>query len=221
MENFTRFGIYCLPEGPLAAFGARWLGWEIATAQRLEQDPDITRWTQTPRKYGFHGTMKPPFRLAEGTTADALYAAAEQLAAGQKPVLVPGLKLARLGAFFALVPDGDATALGALTAACVTELDAFRAPPNEAELAKRRARKLTDRQEALLQTWGYPYVLDEFRFHLTLTGRVPPETCDTVKALIEAHLPPLPRPFEINSIGLVGERPDGQFETIARLPLLG
>ena len=41
-----------------------------------------------------------------------------------------------------------------------------------AELARRNPASLTPRQRELLKTWGYPYVLDEFRFHLTLTDRV-------------------------------------------------
>ena len=52
------------------------------------------------------------------------------------------------------------------------EFDEFRRPADEAELARRRAADLTQRQEDLLLRWGYPYVLEQGRFHLTLTGRV-------------------------------------------------
>ena len=37
---------------------------------------------------------------------------------------------------------------------------------------------LTDRQEALLTQWGYPYVMEEFRFHITLTGALDPAHLD-------------------------------------------
>ena len=81
MPVFTRFAVYYAPEpGPLADFGAAWLGWD-ATAGSARAHPDIAglprpvaEITQTPRKYGFHGTVKPPFRLAPGSTPEALAA---------------------------------------------------------------------------------------------------------------------------------------------------
>jgi hypothetical protein len=100
-------------------------------------------------------------------------------------------------------------------------LDAFRAPPDESELAKRRKAGLSARQEAMLTRWGYPYVMDDFRFHLTLTGRLPRADRRRVAALIEARLPPLPAPFALDEVALVGERPDGFFELIERAALKG
>ena len=48
-----------------------------------------------------------------------------------------------------------------------------------------------------LVQWGYPYVFDEFRFHMTLTGRVPAERHDAVETVLldqfaEFHGRPLP-----------------------------
>ena len=67
--SFTRYAIYYLPPaGALADFGARWLGWDVrrgAAAVQLDL-PGLRDATEAPRKYGFHGTLKPPFRLAEG-----------------------------------------------------------------------------------------------------------------------------------------------------------
>ena len=51
----------------------------------------------------------------------------------------------------------------------------FARPPGAAELERRRKAGLSAAQEKMLLRWGYPYVLDEFRFHLTLTGRLQPE----------------------------------------------
>ena len=31
---------------------------------------------------------------------------------------------------------------------------------------------LTPRQRGYLERWGYPYVMEDFRFHMTLTGRL-------------------------------------------------
>ena len=125
--------------------------------------------TAEPRRYGFHATLKAPFRLAAGATVAALDAAAAALAAGQAGFALR-LRVAEVGRFVALVPEGDAGAVAALAAACVTGLDGFRAPPSAEELARRRAAGLDARGEAHLARWGYPYVLDRFRFHMTLTG---------------------------------------------------
>ena len=65
-------------------------------------------------------------------------------------------------------------ALQALADACVEQLDRFRAPPSDAELARRRRASLTPRQDAMLVRWGYPYVFDTWFFHMTLTRRLTP-----------------------------------------------
>jgi hypothetical protein len=66
----------------------------------------------------------------------------------------------------------------------VMAFDDFRAPATEAELARRNQAKLTPRQRELLSAWGYPYVLDEFGFHLTLTDRIPREQRPTVERVL-------------------------------------
>lgn len=228
MSQFVRFAIYYLPpDGPLAEFGARWLGWDVGVGQSVAHPTNalsearVEEVTRTPRKYGFHGTLKPPFRLAEGTDGSQLHTAVKALAASLAPVTLDGLRLARLGHFLALVPEGDMTALGQLAARCVTEPDRFRAPAPEAELTRRRAAGLTARQEDMLRHWGYPYVLEEFRFHLTLTGRLQPHEMDEVEAALALALPALPRPYIIDQIALAGERSDGQFQLIHRYALTG
>lgn len=220
--SYTRFAVYYLPApGALAAFGAEWLGWDVERGAHASQPdvPGLDDITMTPRKYGFHGTLKPPFRLAEGTTFEGLTEAVEAMAQGCAPAQAPGLRLARLGNFLALVPEGDQSGIARVAAACVTELDAFRAPAGEAELARRRKAGLSARQEELLRQWGYPYVLEEFRFHLTLSGRLEGDT--DWEAIAAAHLPPLPAPFEMSEVALTGERADGRFELIQRYALTG
>ena len=229
MDGFTRYAIYYAPEpGPLAAFGAGWLGWDAARATippRPQVDglpcaPDQI--TGTVRKYGFHGTLKPPFRLAEGCSADALHTAITALARLHAPVKLDGLVLARIGQFLALVPDGPATALASLASHTVMELDSFRAPPSEAEIAARNPAALSPTQAALLQRWGYPYVMEEFRFHLTLTGRLSGEDLDSVHAALTPHLDPLlPQPFDIASLCPFGEAADGMFHLLHRYALSG
>ena len=43
---------------------------------------------------------------------------------------------------------------------------------------------MTPRQREHLDRWGYPYVMDDFRFHMTLTGRVGAERRDGLVAML-------------------------------------
>lgn len=216
--SYVRFALYYLPpEGALSSFGAQWLGWDARRGAGVPQFPEagLAEVTAAPRRYGFHATLKPPFRLAPGETLEALGAAVEAMVAECAPARAEGLVLAPLGAFLALLPVGEAADLSRVAARCVTALDRFRAPPSAAELARRRAARLTPEQEAHLLRWGYPHVLDQFRFHMTLTGRLPKAERAQWQARAETRLPGLPRPFLLDHITLMGERPDGCFEAIS------
>jgi uncharacterized protein DUF1045 len=141
-------------------------GWTRAAVDAITVDA---------RRYGFHATLKAPFRLAGGRTPEELDAAVTRFAAGRAATVIPQLTLARLGGFFALVPGAEAPGLHALADEVVRAFDDFRAPATEAELARRNPAALPPRQRELLEAWGYPYVLDEFLAHLTLTDRIPKE----------------------------------------------
>lgn len=224
--SYTRFAVYYLPpEGALAEFGARWLGWDVARGAAVPgfDLPSRAALVEKPRKYGFHGTLKPPFRLAEGHAPAQLEREVAALAERLAPAQSAGLRLARLGRFLALVPEGGAAGIGEIAAHCVSALDGFRAAPGEGELARRRAAGLSAAQEALLMRWGYPYVMEEFRFHLTLTGPLPeaPGAAERWEAALRARLPALPAPFVLREIALVGEREDGHFQLIRRFALRG
>jgi putative phosphonate metabolism protein len=224
---YTRFAIYYLPpEGVFSEFGAAWLGWDVlsgveATHAGLTGVAGLEEVTRTPRKYGFHATLKPPFKLVDGCTAEDLDAAMSSMAGRCAPAQADGLELSVLGRFLALTLEGDPSGVERVAAACVRDLDAFRAPATEAELARRRKSGLTERQDALLQRWGYPYVMEEFRFHMTLTGRLSDEELPHWRATVLANLPRLQRPFRLNEVSLLGERPDGRFELIHRYALTG
>lgn len=177
----ARYAIYYAPPATslLGELGARWLGRDALSGQVL-LTPALagltpTRWTgvtEAPRHYGFHGTLKPPFHLAAGTDAEALHAAISGFAERQRAIALDSLTVQVIGDFIALTPTADDRSLSDLAAACVETFDPFRAPPTPEETAKRRAAKLNPRQAELLARWGYPYVFDEFRFHLSLTGPV-------------------------------------------------
>ncbi len=226
--TFTRYAIYFAP--PAAAdwtkFATSWLGWDIENGAEVAHPVidgiDVAAVSEVPRKYGLHGTMKPPFRLRTGQSLSALQSACATLAASRAPVAMEGLEIARLGRFLALRPLGHAEQLNALAAACVHELDDFRAATSEAELARRRAANLTRDQEANLIQWGYPYVLASFRFHITLSGRLDKPTLVKVQSALDTHLGPLlPTPFEITDLTLMGEAEDGRFHLIHRYALSG
>ncbi len=224
-----RYAVYYTPpSGQLADFTAGWLGWDIAhgvvptrpAVDDLPDDPEIL--TETARNYGFHGTIKAPFRLHGGCTGGALQVACEKLAKTLAPVHLDGLKPTALDGFLALVPTGETSSLSALAAAVVKGLDTFRAPLTDAETAKRRPENLTPRQRDLLTTYGYPYVLDQFQFHLTLTGALSTPDLTKTKAALAPHLLSLlPKPFIINDLCLCGEGDDGRFRILHRYPLTG
>lgn len=223
MDDFKRYGIYVVPDGTFFAQASAWLGWDAVAGHDVPQ-PDLSldanALTATPRKYGFHGTIKPPFALADGGRASGLAAALEAFCATQAPVEVPALEVRRLGGFVAIVPAVPSSALADLAGDTVAALDAFRAPPSDSELARRRTAGLSDRQEALLQRWGYPYVMEEFRFHMTLTGRT--SDADTVRDALASHFARvLPRPFVIDTLALMGEAQNGHFHLIHRYTLSG
>lgn len=179
----ARYAVYWAPEPAteLARFGARWLGRDAETGQRttaLAAGLPLSweRATEEARLYGFHATLKPPFRLRVGCDEAALEAALESFCAALEPIDGVKLRLAALDGFLALIPGSRVPELGDLARRSVIAFDGFRAPADDAELARRRAAGLTARQEEMLARWGYPYVLDEFRFHLTLTRRLSQET---------------------------------------------
>jgi hypothetical protein len=223
--RFQRYAIYFTPPpGPLADFGASWLGWDIAagTACRQFDLPGVplAALTAVPRPYGFHATLKPPFRLPGHQSFPALSRTVEAMARALKPVTAGPLEPARIGRFLALVPGGDQTGLKALAAEVLQGFDAFRAQPTEAEIDRRRVAGLTPRQSALLVRWGYPYVLDEFRFHLTLTGPLGDQDCATARIVLAPLLAPfIGKRFILDALTLAGADENGRFHEIQRVPL--
>lgn len=192
----ARYAIYFAPApgSELEAFGVSWLGRHHRTGADLGQPsvPGLTREelveiTAAPRHYGFHGTLKAPFRLAEGRTAAELEAAAKRFAATRSPFMVPPLAVTDLDGFIALTPSGPAPALDALAADCVRAFDSFRAPASAAELARRRRGELSPRQDRNLLEFGYPYVMEDFRFHMTLTRRLDDNSKRRLLAYLRVH----------------------------------
>ena len=222
---YRRFAIYFLPEDrSFARAGATWLGWDVQAGTTVAQPdiPGLSDVTAGPRKYGFHATLKPPFRLADGQSSDALQKAVGALAARLGPVSCDGLQVTALGRFLALTIAGHTAGVDRVAASCVADLDQFRAQPSDSELAQRRRPTLTAAQQALLERWGYPHVMESFRFHMTLTERLPKADIAHWQNAALGHFVPLHAPFVLSSLALVGERGvDDRFELIRRFDLAG
>lgn len=228
--NGGRWAIYFAPEpeSPLACFGAEWLGYDVASGTTLSQpllaEIDAERLqsiTAEPRRYGFHATLKPPFALAEGFTAEKLDAAVATLARQEAAFDAPPLRLSCISGFWALTLSAPCLPLQALADRCVSELDAFRALPSAEELARRRRARLTARQDELLARWGYPYVMDEFRFHMTLTARLDIAEGAVVARVLEPLVAPLCRePLAIDALSLFHQpSQSAPFRLVRRHPL--
>lgn len=224
--EFKRYAVYFTPQGEWARRGAAWLGWDSISGCRVPHPKlDVTgleQVTRTPRKYGLHGTIMAPFSLADGVSPSALGHSFEQLCARMSSAKVDGLRLSMLHGFAALVPMDDQAPLRELAADVVRGLSPLRAPPSLAELERRRRARLSPAQEHNLTTWGYPYVMDDFNFHITLTERLKQDQSLGVLTALAPYLAPhLPTPFEIADLSLMGEDAEGRFHQISRRTLGG
>jgi hypothetical protein len=229
MTPMTRFAVYVAPRpGAFATRAAAWLGWDAARGQTVSQ-PDLpglprppAALTTDPRRYGFHGTVRAPFRPAEGLGEAEVGAQVEAIAAGLAPVACDGLALRNLAGFLALTPTGGEAALAALAATVVEATNDLRAPLTDVEIARRRPEFLSSRQRILLARWGYPFVMEEFRFHLTLTEALTDDEAAQVAPVLERYFAPvLPRPFVIEDLCLFGEDVTGRFHLLHRYALTG
>lgn len=210
-EDLPRFAIYFAPseDSALWRMACAWLGRDPATDTPVER-PDLD-WigrdeakdiTESPRHYGFHGTLKAPFALAAGKTVDDLDEALGTFASTASPFTVP-LTTGVLDGFVALRPAEPSRPLHALADACVETFDRFRAPPAPDELVRRRRNGLTSQQDAALARWGYPYVFETYRFHMTLTGRLDePRRARVHGHLSEMFAPILAAPVAVESVCL-------------------
>lgn len=188
-----RYAIYFAPrrESRWWAFGSAWLGRDdIRNAPLVQPElhgastAAVQGITAEPRRYGFHGTLKAPFRLNAGETGDGLLARLRTLASAWRAVPLGPLVPIYMDGFVALVPTSPNSALQALATACVIGLDDMRAPLTQAERERRRIHLADPRATELFERYGYPHVLERFRFHMTLTGPVDMATAGQVVAQV-------------------------------------
>jgi len=210
-----RYAIYYTPlrDDPLMAAGSTWLGRDAFTGERTHAPTggsmtceEISRVTAAPRRYGFHATLKAPFALAPDQDEPELLRSLMHFGGSIEPVVIPRLTIASLGPFFALVPAAENAALHQLANDVVVAFERFRAPLCEREIARRNPGSLTVSQLNNLQRWGYPYVFDDFRFHMTLTGPVEAHDRARLRRTLEAFFAPvLEEPVTIANLALFVE----------------
>jgi len=196
MTDFPRYAIYFAAgaDSAITRFGAELLGYDVYTGDEMPFPADASRvapdWrdvTADPRKYGFHGTLKAPMALAPGRTEAELIAACAAFAGKARPM--PSIRpvVDSISGFIAVIPTEPVGTLQQLAADCVREFDDFRAPMTAEDRARRKPDKLTERQRDYLDRWGYPYVMEEFRFHMTLTGRLNAERRGPILEMLRAR----------------------------------
>lgn len=232
MTDYQRYAVYFAPgaESMLGQFGHAWLGRDPASGRdvaRLDvtgiSADELVAATTSPSRYGFHGTLKPPFALRDGQTRADLEATIADFCAQIAPITCGHLMLKTIGRFLALVPTEPVAPLGDLAGSLVRGLDEFRKPEGEAAMNKRRAVGLSDRQEDYLVRWGYPYVMEEFRFHLTLSNKLEGDQLDRFETALAPLVDPLCQtPFAIRDVCLFGDPGDGKpFALLQRISLTG
>lgn len=231
-DREPRYAIYFLPKpgSDLATFGSRWLGRDCATGESAPQPhvPGLSAetfaaLTESARGYGFHATLKAPFHLKPGQSEDELRKAMGAAAATISQFEV-GLALRDLGGFLALMMAPSDHRMTELAARCVREFEPFRAALSDRDLERRRKANLSSQQDTLLQRWGYPYVMEEFRFHMTLSKRMQdgPDRAAVIAALEPLVAEVTEHPAPIDAISLVRqETRDTPFVLVERFAFGG
>lgn len=224
----ARYAIYYAPPAGSALWrkASAWLGRDAVTGESLAR-PDVSGLdgvavdavTADPRHYGFHATLKAPFELAEGRAEAELLAAAAHFARGFKP-FEAGIALAALGRFIAFRLQNGEDAMTALHAACVRAFEPFRAQLSEADLLRRRQANLTPEQDARLVSWGYPYVFEDFRFHMTLTGAIRDDQIrERVLSALQGHFAEVTGRHRFDAIAVFRQPDrDAAFDILERFP---
>ncbi len=213
-----RYAVYYQPsqETPLWRFGCSVIGYDALTGRDVGHLPvpgvpaEVLREaTAAPRRYGFHATLKAPFELAPGCSEADLLAKAAEFAASRKAALAPPLELTDLDSFLALAPAEAGPVLDDLAGACVVAFEPYRGAISASDQARRLAKVLTERERQHLDTWGYPYVFEDFQFHLSLTGALEPGLSATLRPALEALYMPLQAPLPVDAIAIF-HQPDRQ-----------
>jgi putative phosphonate metabolism protein len=232
MSKHPRYAIYYAPapDSDLDRFGSRLLGYDAYSGATLPFPesmtlavPDWLEQTQDPRKYGFHATLKAPLSLAPDKIEAELLAACEVFAATARPIPVFKPIVGLISGFIAVVPEKPPDTLYALAADCVRAFDGFRAPLTTEDRSRRNPSWLTQRQLAHLDRWGYPHVMEDFQFHMTLTGRLAADRQATILPILRSRFAEIKlAALSVDSIALFRQdSADARFRIVRRYALNG
>ena len=206
----TRYAIFYAPppEQPLSRLGASLLGYDLVTGADVAppddpvfDDPMALGWTAVPRTYGFHATMKAPMHLAGHASPHALEDALVAFCRDQRAFTID-LTQGLVGHTLALVLATPSPEMDALAAACVRHFEAFRAPLTPEDRERRHPERLTAGQVAMLDTWGYPHVLDQFQFHMTLSSELGRPDRERFEPVLRHLLAAVPLSVPVNGLML-------------------
>tara|TARA_A100000164_G_scaffold283879_1_gene256514 strand:+ start:1076 stop:1783 length:708 start_codon:yes stop_codon:yes gene_type:complete len=226
-KNYKRYAIYYVPtENPeLDLFGKCWLGWDPykgveTTKSDLSKLPSFKKFSSlvlTPKQYGFHGTIKAPFRLKNEYTYNDLENKVREISKQIQSFHLDKLVIKKLGNFIALTPSKNLK-VNDVSNKFVEGLDFLRDDLSEDEIKKRNPHKLSFNQKKKLFKWGYPYVFNEFKFHLTLTGKLRIEEIDNVYKYLQTILKSVNlRKIHFKSICIFGQKTDEKFYFIKKI----
>jgi putative phosphonate metabolism protein len=227
-----RYALYFAPAvaHPLWLAGNAWLGRDPQRDGELAV-PDVPGFTPqqiaastaSPRRYGLHATIKAPFRLPAERSEEELLARLSDFCAAHMAFDLPPMQVVALDDFVALGTVFRSQELHDLADACVRHFDDFRAPPDAAELARRRPEKLDAEARARLLRWGYPHVFAGFEFHVSLTGAMAADLRDALLPWLAVYFAPaLAEPLAFDALALYVEpEPGAAFRLRQRFPLSG
>ncbi|ANL66812.1 hypothetical protein AMC82_CH03192 [Rhizobium phaseoli] len=202
---------------PLSLVAANWLGRNVFSGDMLEPPAvrglgihEIAFHTAVPRRYGFHGVLKAPFHLSADMSESQLLRDLMRYAGTFAPFKISCLEIARLGSFYSLMPSAPCEQIQYLASAIVQEFDRYRAPLSEADIERSDPDGLSAAQFANLHRWGNPYVMDEFRFHMPVTGSINAIDMPRIEpALRTIFEPVLKEPVMVSNVALMIEEGTG------------
>jgi putative phosphonate metabolism protein len=222
----ARYAIYYTPapESALWQLGSAWLGRDshanTTVARPITPEvcaAELDEATNKPARYGLHATLVAPFELALDCEEAEL---SEYFAnfCGDWSALSVNLEVDHLHDFLALVSPDPTPELDALAAACVHQFDRFRAPLSDFDIIRRDTPALSEAERMLLKRWGYPHVLEAFRFHLSLTGALPDASIKRLQPVLTSlFAQTIKSPAAVDGLTL-SKQPDrdSPFRSIAR-----
>lgn len=169
-----RVAIYYSPGScsPLLQVAEQWFEMKTTGTMSESETADMLK---DPKRYGFHATIKPPFKLKDQYSIGDVEQQMQRFCQHTSSFITPHMEVAKIGRFFCIKPVEESWEINSLASSVVQRFDNFREPAREKDLERRRLTGLNFRQDELLIEWGYPYVLSEFIFHMTLTGKITDE----------------------------------------------